>query len=367
MPIIEIIVALLQAIGLMALIAVAYGGLLRSRLSSSLLSLTAGFLFGLGAISSMLLPVEILPGIIIDGRAIFVGLGAAFGGLPAGLIAAVMGGGFRLYLGGAGAIAGATGIVLAAVLGLLWMKLFSPKVRSSAIGLAIAGAMISTQFVAVYMLPVAFANQMMVNVYPLLLISSIISALILGLLLDREQRMLTREQNLKYDADMDFLTGLPNRRHFTRTAASGSQLTGDPEGQHTLAILDIDHFKKINDHWGHDAGDRVLKALAGKLTQACRAGDVVARLGGEEFGILLINTDIVTAKLVVDRILTSIRAITLEIGDSEFSVTASAGLTEFSFSGASLDDAMLAADKALYKAKQAGRNRAEVGGLDLAA
>lgn len=367
MPIPEIIVALLQAIGLMALFAVAYGGLLRSRLTSGQLSLATGLLFGLGAVASMIAPVEISDGIIIDGRAIFVGLGAAFGGFWAGAIAAVIGGGFRFYLGGMGAVPGAVGIILAAALGLLWMKLFSPQLRSSALGLAVAGALISIQFVAVYMLPVALANQMMVNVYPLLLISSVASALILGLLLDRELRLLIRERNLKQDADLDYLTGLPNRRHFAQAADTASHSAPSTVGRHTLVILDIDHFKKINDHWGHDAGDRVLKAFAEKLKKACRSGDVVSRIGGEEFGIILMNTDIATARLAVERILASVRAITLEIGDREFSVTASAGLTEFSFEAASLDDAMLAADRALYKAKQSGRNRAEVGDLAMAA
>ena len=243
----------------------------------------------------------------------------------------------------------------------------SPKVRSSAPGLALAGALISIQFVAVYMLPVAVASQLMVKVYPLLLVSYMVSALILGLLLEREQRMLTRERSLEQHADFDFLTGLHNRRHFTRSAYAASHVAPGTQGRHTLVILDIDHFKKINDHWGHDAGDRVLKAFAEKLKKACRSGDMVSRIGGEEFGVILMNTGIAAAKVAVERILESARAITLEIGDCEFSVTASAGLTEFSFDVASLEDVMLAADKALYKAKQAGRNRAEVGDLDLAA
>ena len=163
------------------------------------------------------------------------------------------------------------------------------------------------------------------------------------------------------------LTGLPNRRHFAQAADTASHSATNTVGRHTLVILDIDHFKKINDHWGVDAGDRVLKAFAEKLKKACRSGDVVSRIGGEEFGIILMNTDIATARHAVDRILASVRAITLEIGDREFSVTASAGLTEFSFEAALLDEAILAADRALYKAKQAGRNRAEVGELGLAA
>jgi diguanylate cyclase (GGDEF)-like protein len=132
-------------------------------------------------------------------------------------------------------------------------------------------------------------------------------------------------------------------------------------------ILDIDHFKRVNDSWGHAAGDAVLRELAQRIDMQVRASDVAARYGGEEFVVLLPNTDVSLASLLAERIRTEIAAspIKLPCGES-VTITASIGIAEVSPGPdekdlKTLGDSLIArADVALYAAKSSGRDRVVV-------
>jgi len=132
-------------------------------------------------------------------------------------------------------------------------------------------------------------------------------------------------------------------------------------------ILDIDHFKRVNDSWGHAAGDAVLRELAQRIDMQVRASDVAARYGGEEFVVLLPNTDVSSASLLAERIRTEIAAspIKLPCGES-VTITASIGIAEVSPGPdekdlKTLGDSLIArADVALYAAKSSGRDRVVV-------
>ena len=156
-------------------------------------------------------------------------------------------------------------------------------------------------------------------------------------------------------ATRDALTGLSNRRHFH--AAALQQLALAQSKGRALAILcvDIDHFKKVNDNFGHEAGDRVLKRFAEVATRTLRNADVVGRTGGEEFSILLPDTDRSAASTLAERLRTS-------IADDRVPglppVTISIGITVFDAGDTSLDQLMRRADEALYAAKRNGRDRA---------
>lgn len=158
-------------------------------------------------------------------------------------------------------------------------------------------------------------------------------------------------------ANRDYLTGLYNRRHlFT----AGTALYDNACRNHirlTVAILDIDHFKKINDSWGHEAGDAVLKAVAAELKDMLRKSDIVARIGGEEFCILAVNVD--SPFDLMEKIRQRIETFQVLIEpDKSLSVTVSAGIS-LSL-GDSLESMMRQADVALYAAKEGGRNRTVV-------
>lgn len=159
---------------------------------------------------------------------------------------------------------------------------------------------------------------------------------------------------LSDEAMTDPLTGLYNRRGFTALADRSS----DDDLQCVIAI-DIDHFKKINDWYGHDAGDAVLMSLAALLLQACRTADVVSRFGGEEFIILLPQTSVKDAARTAERIREAVSTTTFPHAGV---MTVSAGVAALADSGGNRDGMLRRADEALYEAKRAGRNAVIVAG-----
>ena len=165
----------------------------------------------------------------------------------------------------------------------------------------------------------------------------------------------------------DALTGAGNRRAFDEALAqevSRAKRHGQALG---LVMLDIDHFKRVNDTHGHQGGDQVLHAVAVTLRATLREGDLLYRYGGEEFAVLLPYAPASGAMAAAERMLREIAARPIRVGNTDLRVTASAGVT--SVTGADLDGSRLVsrADAALYEAKKAGRNCVRGGGLRLAA
>lgn len=163
-------------------------------------------------------------------------------------------------------------------------------------------------------------------------------------------------ESLQRMALTDELTTLPNRRAFYDEVARGitrARRTGSP---FAMAILDIDHFKSINDTYGHDAGDQVLRDIAQVMRRSLREGDLVARVGGEEFGLFLPDVTGEAAQQRLERLLSSIRAACSMDGKP---ITASIGLAHASDApvSARFDDLYRQADEALYRAKGGGRNQ----------
>jgi len=155
----------------------------------------------------------------------------------------------------------------------------------------------------------------------------------------------------------DLLTGLPNRR------AAMDQLqqawsTADRSNQPlSVMVIDVDHFKQINDTYGHAAGDMVLREVAEVLRVSARRGDSVCRIGGEEFLVICPNTDIKSALQSAERLRTTLAAHRIVIGQSPHHITISVGAASRHAKTADIDALVSLADQALYAAKQAGRNR----------
>jgi diguanylate cyclase (GGDEF)-like protein/PAS domain S-box-containing protein len=158
------------------------------------------------------------------------------------------------------------------------------------------------------------------------------------------------EAELTTAALTDPLTGLANRRRFdTRLADVQRAGVGG-----CVAIFDIDHFKDVNDLYGHQAGDRVLQTFA-TIARACvRDGDLIARMGGEEFGVLLPGASIDQARIVCERLRTTVAGTVVAVGDGQARITVSAGIAAL---GADAEAVLKSADAALYRAKHDGRNR----------
>lgn len=164
-----------------------------------------------------------------------------------------------------------------------------------------------------------------------------------------------RARQLEYLVDHDFLTGLYNRRWFERELAREVERAARYGTPGAVLVIDLDHFKDINDSLGHKAGDDLLKGVAGLLKQRARQADVLARLGGDEFALLLPQTSANHAAIVADEIVKTLsRRMVANAGES-VGVTASVGVA---ISDGLTDTELLAyADLAMYEAKEAGRNR----------
>lgn len=180
-----------------------------------------------------------------------------------------------------------------------------------------------------------------------------------------QQSVLSRR--LRAASLTDVLTGLPNRRYAMKRMAQewdNAQRTG---ADLAVVMLDIDRFKNVNDTYGHDAGDEVLKQTAGMLRENTRKGEDACRLGGEEFLVILRTTGAKRAALAAERIRVAIEQNTVHFGSFNGSVTASFGVAQREPWMKSLDDLLKAVDEMVYTAKSSGRNRVCVRRPDVSA
>ena len=170
-------------------------------------------------------------------------------------------------------------------------------------------------------------------------------------------QLLDMKQKLETQAHTDELTRLPNRRRFLSVLESEIARARRHRTPLSVAYLDLDHFKQINDRYGHDAGDAVLRTVADTLAGNLRSEDNIGRLGGEEFCICLPGADSNSSLEPCERYRTLIENLTIDIGSHDLRVTASFGLTSLNPQSDDQVTLLARADKALYQAKQNGRNR----------
>ena len=164
-------------------------------------------------------------------------------------------------------------------------------------------------------------------------------------------------EDMKELAANDQLTGLLNRRGFNALAANAyanSRRTGEPV---SVVMSDIDRFKIINDEFGHAAGDRALSHFADTLKQGRRAVDVIARVGGEEFALVLPGTGLSEAMAIAEELCRRVESTPLLVDDKHLPMTASFGVATISGNDTCLTDVIVRADRALYRSKREGRNR----------
>lgn len=180
-------------------------------------------------------------------------------------------------------------------------------------------------------------------------------------LLSAEQSVLIQENDsLKRKALLDGLTGLWNKTAIIELLRREVLLSHREQKPLSLLIIDVDHFKNINDTYGHPVGDDCLKQVSQKIKSLLRVSDVVGRYGGDEFLALLPAATEKDGKLVADRIIRRLSEAPIQVGDYKLSVTVSIGVSAISLAGVptSADTLVEQADKTLYQAKNEGRNRA---------
>ncbi len=172
-----------------------------------------------------------------------------------------------------------------------------------------------------------------------------------------DQERVAAVNELRRLATTDELTGVVNRRVFWEAIEQRYDEFMRYQAPVTVAIIDLDHFKRVNDTYGHAAGDEVLREFCQRIKQQLREIDLLGRLGGEEFAILLPYTGADDAQLALERIRKAIAAQPFQFDDEVIDVTISVGLTELRAEDQKIDDWMARADEALYRAKEKGRNQ----------
>ncbi|MEW5770960.1 MAG: diguanylate cyclase [Pseudomonadota bacterium] len=176
---------------------------------------------------------------------------------------------------------------------------------------------------------------------------------------DATKELREAKHKAEQEARMDALTGLYNRRAFLERADEELLRARRYNTPLSLVMVDLDNFKAINDKWGHAIGDQVLIAFADILKGSMREVDIVARIGGEEFVLLMTQTALEEARQAAERIRKDVMASPLQLGDAELHWTASLGVTALTGEDQSVVAALVRADWALYRAKEGGRNRVE--------
>ncbi|WP_210529422.1 GGDEF domain-containing protein [Rubellimicrobium arenae] len=336
---------------LLALLAVVYGVTLRRFGPARGARVALGVVFGAAAILAMGDRIPVTEGVFVDLRNLPVALAGAFLGLPGASVALAMAVAGRLGIGGSGAMAGIASSFIAAAAGLAWdRRTRSPARRGTPtlLGLALAT---SAHPLGAFLLPLPVAMRTVAAMIPILLPIHILGILMIGCLIERERASHARERALRRAAEHDPLTGLLNRRGFERGVARCDQSQGG-----ALLLLDVDHFKRINDDHGHPAGDAVLRAMGDRMASVLRKGDLVARLGGEELAVFLPGQPAAAARVVARRLCEVVRARPFALpagGTAPITVSVGGAWGR----PASLDRLIARADAALYAAKHAGRDR----------
>jgi len=170
-------------------------------------------------------------------------------------------------------------------------------------------------------------------------------------------RMRESNDRLREMATRDMLTGVLNARAYYEICDSLINLATRNSTPYSVLFIDLDHFKSINDNYGHAAGDIVLRSVANCIQGGLRNSDVMGRIGGEEFSVFLPNTDAIAATQVAEQLRQSIEVLMPSFGDRQLKITASIGVARNHHSDQSMLEIQKMADQAMYRAKAAGRNR----------
>lgn len=353
----EMFLAFIHSASLLALLAIAFGAIERQDWPRHIRSLVQGLVFGCGGVIAMMAPTRITDGVMVDSRALIVGFASAFGGWPAALVAVVICGSYRLWLGGVGAAPGTAGIAAAALLGLGWRYFLRPRTRVRARHLVVLGLVVSCYLLVAVAMGYATMGNLLVLIAPYMITASVAASVLLGLFVDRELNQIAREEQWKDRALTDPLTTLPNRRAFER----GIVGLRHPGRQAGLLLIDLDHFKVVNDTFGHAAGDYVLQQVSMILRAHMRNRDLVSRLGGEELAVLLPDTGSAMALQIAEKLRQAIETLEIHWEGQTIAITASFGVTVAPGTTGS-ETLFVQADAALYAAKRAGRNRVVLSG-----
>ncbi|SEW42969.1 diguanylate cyclase [[Clostridium] fimetarium] len=343
---------------LIAFISISYFGFKDREVNinaSYLTKIVIGLISGLLGISLMLNSVYVLPEVMIDFRYIPLLLTVVFCGFIPSITAGILMGTFRfLYFGASKSSTVAFVIIILIVLGFnIISKYVESKKKKWIYSIIYMVLLFSAGLFFVTGISILFFRILVIYYIGNTFVAYVIYQYT-GYLVD----MIKMNNKLKKEATKDFLTGLNNVREFDTSFRNLSRLTILKEEKLSYIYMDIDFFKKINDTYGHTAGDIVLQKTAEILKDTVRTFDVVSRNGGEEFSALLLDCSAEHAFRIAERIRKKIETYNFEISnDISIDITVSIGIASYPYTSMNIDSLIEDADKALYEAKRIGRNR----------
>ena len=348
-----------QTVAALALVSILYGTVLRRIAPGGSRQVALGLVFGAAALSAMVQPIPMAPGVIVDMRHLPIALAGAFAGPWPMAIALSMTAAARIVIGGDGMLAGLIGMTLAGLAGTLWARLFLGRKAGGLPALLVLAGMTNTNLLGAVALPRELALDFFARFALPMAAFNVVGILVIGGAIRRERLLARSADDLQHEADRDALTGVLNRRGF-RAVAQATLTRPRHHGGQAVLLVDADHFKRINDGFGHDVGDAVLVELARRLGTALRAGDALGRFGGEEFVVLARSIDRDGARLLAERLHRAVNREPFPVAGRLIDVTVSMGVWWFGADG-DLDEATRRADALLYDAKRGGRDRFVLG------
>ena len=352
-----ILVDLFHSFAGLALFSILYGVIGRRVPAGAPQRVALGLSFGAASLLALTQPIMLAPGVLIDMRHLPIAFAGAFAGPGPLAIALGMGATARLAIGGEGAIAGVAGMAIAGLAGLCWARLQADRRGGALARLALLGAMVCAHLVAALLLPIELALDFLRRFAPAMAALNLLGTLVVGGAIERERALALSERDLRRSASRDALTGVLNRRGFHQLVEA-AQAREVPQEGGALMILDLDHFKRVNDEFGHAAGDSILVETGRRLQRELRATDVLARFGGEEFVVFVPSVGRERAGAVAQRLCQSIGERPFEAQGQGIPVTVSVGVRWFDEEEVvNLEEALGEADAHLYEAKTHGRNR----------
>lgn len=318
--------------------------------------LVFGTLFGSVIVLGMINPISLGDGIIFDTRTLLLGSAVIFAGPFAGLVALGFGVVCRMYLGGVGVFSGVLGLFLAYGMALFCARVLRDRVANPWLFDALTGFVITSAFVAIFVLPLNVALGIIAEILPTLLVCNVLGVVAVGGIYRREMRHFMATKTLEAIAKRDPLTNLLNRRGLD---AEMSTVRFDSTRGHALFYFDIDNFKAVNDTYGHEAGDTALSVVAARLKNSLRKEAVFARHGGDEFSIYLPSLRAGDVDGIADRLCKLVSHESIECDGISFDITISVG-AYWSRVPSTLQEMINQADAQLLLAKSKGKNRAQV-------
>lgn len=354
----DVFLPLLRNVGQLAIVAMIYG-LFIARLSHTLWPFVLGILCGVGAVLAIMDPTQIAPGVFVDTRTTMMLTAGFFGGPVSAAIALLIAGSYRISLDGPSLPIGLAVLTTGCLIGLCLYYLFArwkqPIRMRQVLVLALVSPLI---WISVVILPWSEAVALFDRLFLPANAVRVASVLLLGLMILNEQKRVLAENTVRRLAFVDELSGLANRRAFYGEldhAWARFERYGEP---YCVVLVDIDHFKSINDAYGHPTGDEVIRRLGEILREACRKTDTAARLGGEEFAFLLANAHGHVGVTFAERVRRRVEAEELIPSDGPpLRFTISLGVSRDVTRTTSRHELLSSADTALYTAKRNGRNR----------